>query len=395
MGILAEVIAFKQQEDKKSLLDIMAIGDSVESFINIRKDQKKQKRQSLIDDLSRRNIESQIEARKPSVLDELLERGKAFEAAAIIADQTGNTSLLDTLRAGSDDLKDLLSPEGTEDITSVDRFLPKKESQAVQPSLPRTDGLGVGLERTPSGKLTKVGEVQLGLQEKKAAAVISAEKETTSQKLKAQEKSGRDVQRAALATDTAMDEVVRFNEEQFRKFGVKPGDYFGLFDKMTPKQVNEFKAGAVGAGREASATVGMSIIPQARAVRMVEIFSKSSAEIGNTIEGNANNIASSMGNVFGRALTDNIPMETIDGKTVPIQSITPDPETGQMISEIIGFSERIDALIRVKRKFRDEVQRKYIIDVFKRNPDLLQEKTINELIEGLSPEEIEDLLGEE
>ena len=206
---------------------------------------------------------------------------------------------------------------------------------------------------------------------------------------KAAEKAERGVLRASIASNTAFDEVVRFNRVQFKKFGVRPGDFLGLFDKLTPKQLNEHKAAAVGAGREAAATVGMQIIPAARAVRMVDIFAKSSAEIGNTIEGNANNVGASMGNAFGNALAANILIPMADGTNQKIQDVTIDKQTGRSLSQL-PFAERLRAFNDITQDFRNKVASNYILNIFERDPELLQPEFRQELETSI---EMEDAQG--
>ena len=376
MSVLQAILQYKAQEEAKEQAQTAAIGQAVNNFIQMRQ-------QGLQNMLVKAKIK---ELEKPDPYEDLLKRGKAFEAASIIADQTGDTTALDLLRGQKpkETVNQYLSPiaGGTMPKTEI----PKVDDLLEQPSTPR-------FERTLSGReLTPEGETGQKLYEAKVGAGIEVDKQVLSQRAKAQEKTTRDTLRAELVSDTAFQEVAKADQQVFDKFGLKPGSYFGLFAKLVPKQIVDNKAAALGAGREAAATVGMSIIPAARAVRMVNIFAKSSAEFGNTIEGNAANVAASLGNTFARQLSDNINMDVKGGGEKPIQEITQDPLTGKYLSELYG-DERKSAMKRVKNLFIEETEKEYIMQTFYNNPDLLKEETVEEILSTMSLEEKKQLRG--
>ena len=204
-------------------------------------------------------------------------------------------------------------------------------------------------------------------------------KESASQGSKAAELAGRDVFRATSAIDTTFDAYLGFSDTQFQKFGLKPGQFLGLADKLTPSQWNEYKAGFKGASREAAALVARQLIPGVRAANITEIFAKSTAEIGNTSEGNARNVSLTMQNSFSNSLAQNIIVATEDGKSVPIQSITKDPKTGKIISSLL-YKEKTEAINRLKRQYGEELNDYYLKRTFDKNPELLEKKTRNKLI---------------
>jgi len=132
-------------------------------------------------------------------------------------------------------------------------------------------------KRTPAGKPKEIIDIDEQTRIDRASANVQVEKEVKSQEAKDRSDVRKALERSITTTGTAQDAVTRFDKENFDLYGVKPGDYFGLFAKLQPKQTNRYKAAAKGAGREAAATVGIGIIPAARAVRMVELFAESTA----------------------------------------------------------------------------------------------------------------------
>jgi len=208
-----------------------------------------------------------------------------------------------------------------------------------------------------------------------AASNVQVDKEVKSQREKAGELAQRGIQRAASASKTAIDEVVRFNIENFEKFGIKPGAGLGFIEKLLPEQLNRYKASATGAGREAAATVGTQIIPAARAVRMVEIFAKSTAEVGNTVEGNAANAAASMANVWGNALSTNFEVEMKDGTKKRLKEVVNDPQTGTPLSDF-KFPEVFDAIGRATEEFKLKTEQNYLDKVYNADKRILEPRTI-------------------
>lgn len=286
-------------------------------------------------------------------------------------------------------------PPTTQTITPSAALAPRAPGLApspIAPTLPGQQRLESVTEKriTPTGVQTGKFERVPTTQEIQKETAQKAAGAAATQGAKAAQKAEVGVLRASIASDTAFNEVVRFNRVQFDKFGVRPGDFLGLFDKFTPEQINEFKAAAVGAGREAAATVGMQIIPAARAVRMVDIFAKSSAKVGLTIEGNANNVGASMGNAFGNALAANISIPMQDGTDKKIQDVTIDKKTGLPLSQL-NFSERLRAFTDITQDFRNKTASNYILNIFERDPELLQPDFRQKLETAI---EMEDEQGE-
>jgi hypothetical protein len=285
-------------------------------------------------------------------------------------------------------------------ISNIDRAvgeIPKSTGTVIPSRQPLTGAVSGGMvipKYSGGGRAKEIVDIGAETAIKRAEAEVGVEKEVASQKGKAGELAERDFLRASAAVDTAFDQVLAFDEEQFTKYGVKPGDYLGLFAKLTPSQKNQFKAAAVGAGRESAALIARQIIPGVRAANITKIFAKSSAEIGNTQEGNAANVSASMGNAFANAISANIDVVTENGKKVRIQDVTIDPKTGKTLSQL-PYEEKSRAINDIKRKFAEDSRQDYINRVYKRNPSLLKPETVARIkaIEGagLDPNEWEVL----
>ena len=207
-----------------------------------------------------------------------------------------------------------------------------------------------------------------------------------SQKAKAQESLERDYYRVNATLDRGMDSAYKHGIRQLEITNTKPGEYLGIVDLVTPQQVNEYKAGWVGAGREGAATVGRFLIPGMRGLSATEIFSKSGAEIGNTIESNSFNVANSMGNAFSTALSNNIAViddrkdSVTYGKLVPIQTLAIDPNTGKPVQNL-GTVQKQRAINDLSARHVVEQERHYLTQALKRDSRLLQKKTRVKLAE--------------
>ena len=209
----------------------------------------------------------------------------------------------------------------------------------------------------------------------KSKASLEVAKQAEAQGAKAGELAGRDVIRASVALDTAWDTFIDFGSKQFDNLGLRPGQFLGLADKLTPSEYNEYKDAFMGAGKESAALVARQIIPGVRAANITEIFSKSTAQLGKTTEANANNTAASMGNAWGNAIAQNITVVTEDGNKAKMQDITIDEKTGKPISQL-PFGEKLEAVNRAKRKFQDDLEERQLSEVYKRDPRLLKPETI-------------------
>lgn len=303
----------------------------------------------------------------------------------------------DLIIAGIDPSKARIMNEERGIVSGGRNFLQEQYNniQQFQPQVPQTgiarpSGGLVIPRRTPSGKPTELVDIGAETAIKRAEAEVQVEKEAATQLAKAGELAERDFLRANAAVDTAFDQVLAFDDEMFRKYDIKPGDYFGLVAKMTPQQLNQFKAAAVGAGKESAALIARQIIPGVRAANITEIFAKSSAEIGNTQEGNAANVSASMGNAFANALSANIDVVMEDGTKARIQDVTIDPVTGKPLSQLT-YLEKSRAINDIKREFAEQNRKDYIMRVYNKNPNLLQAETIVDIKSELRRKRIEEL----
>jgi len=210
-------------------------------------------------------------------------------------------------------------------------------------------------------------------------AEATAYKEAASQSAKAAELAERDVFRAGAAVDTAFDQAISFGEKQMENYGLRPGQLFGLVDKATPSEWNEFKDAFTGATREGASLIARQLIPGVRAANITKLFEKSISTLGKTMESNAVNSGASMGNAFANALSQNIRVETEDGKKINIQDATIDKVTGRPISKL-GFKEKTRAINDLKREFAKELERDLMERTYKRNPSLLQPSTVAKMV---------------
>lgn len=136
--------------------------------------------------------------------------------------------------------------------------------------------------------------------------------------------------------------------------------------------------------------VARQIIPGVRSASITNIFAKSTAEIGNTQEGNAANVSASMGNAFANALSANIDVVMEDGTKARIQDVTIDPKTGKALSQL-SYIEKGRALNDVKRAFAEQSRQDYIMRVYNKNPKLLQTETVLGIESELRQKEIAEL----
>jgi len=113
MGVLADVLLMRQQEQA----DIAAIPDAINNFIQLR-------RQNELDELNRRNIESQIKSRETQSKFNIL--GNLGDTVDI-AEKTGNLELRNKAKIQIDNL--LTGKEVSPRGTSVDSFISPEENQ--------------------------------------------------------------------------------------------------------------------------------------------------------------------------------------------------------------------------------------------------------------------------
>jgi len=233
---------------------------------------------------------------------------------------------------------------------------------------------------------------QREVQKSAATADIQKDKEVASQ----QEKKGAELAATTgqLLTvgETSFDQHLKFAKEQYKNLGVKPGDLFGLIDKLTPDQANEYKSAFNSAKNEAAALVGRTLIPGVRGAMITEIFASATAKVGNTLETSANNIAETSRNAVGTALHNNIRLAMEDGTYKPILQIVKDPKTGKVIGSINDFFERNEAINRFAKKFEKETRIKYLQRVQEEAPELLKKNTAKKI--AASKKELKDVGNE-
>jgi hypothetical protein len=237
--------------------------------------------------------------------------------------------------------------------------------------------------KTPMGTttlgVTPASKAQLDIEKQKALTSIKAESGAELQASKAGELAERNFLTAQSAADTNLDAFFDFANKQQELFGTKPGAFLGILDKMTFKQKNEYKAAFEGSSRESAAIVGRQLIPGARGLSMTRIFEKSTAEIGGTAESNINNIARTMENSFGNALSSNINDIDVEGNEVKIQDAIIDSKTGKSLSKL-SIAERGRAINRLKKVFREGIIERYQNAAYASNPNMLSSKTIDEIL---------------
>lgn len=253
--------------------------------------------------------------------------------------------------------------------------------QSAQPQTPSSDDTIVTKQTVNAMGLptSTTVESKSALEEKNR---IDAQKGAMAQGAKDAELAGRDVIRASAAVDTAFDEHLSFAKRQKELFGTRAGDAFGIIDKLTPSQMNEFKDSFVGASREAASLVARQLIPGVRAASITKIFAESTAKMGATLEGSAENVSASMGNAFANAIAQNIEVVTEDGNTARIQDVTVDPNTNKPISQL-PFQEKMKAVNDIKRGMREQMADDYLTRVIKEDPTLLKPETIKKFASGL------------
>ena len=243
------------------------------------------------------------------------------------------------------------------------------------------------------GQTTRTNLETLSMQEE-IRARIQSDKEVTSEQAKHAQEMGRDYLRATGALDTTYDYVFKFNQEQHEKFGVKPGQFFGLIDKMTPEQWNQYKTAAEASSKEAASLVGRLLIPAVRGAYITEIFAGSTATVGNTIEANATNLGETASNNLVAALSSNIMVvDDATGKIVPIQTVTIDEKTGKPLSQL-NLRDKTRAMNEIKRKQGEMTRQFHLTQAYDRNPELLDSETVKELVDGAPKFKNEDAVWE-
>jgi hypothetical protein len=194
----------------------------------------------------------------------------------------------------------------------------------------------------------------MDLAQEQRKAEIQTGKEIASQEGKQAAVAERDYLRVSSTIDTNLQQFYNFASEQTEKLGVQAGDFFGIIDKLTPRQFNEAKEAFESSSKEGSATIARALIPNMRAIQGAVMFKGSTANIGSTLSGSINNTAGTQGNAFGSALSNNIVDIDEQGNRIPIQDIAIDKKTGKLLSQLPVVSDgrtRADAINDLKNEF--------------------------------------------
>jgi len=197
-------------------------------------------------------------------------------------------------------------------------------------------------------------------------------KAVSTQEAKEAAKAGRDYMRVSSTTDTNLNAQFAFADEQFKLTGTKPGDFLGLISQLTPPQINQFKEAFESSSKEASATIARALIPNMRAIQGAKMFKQSTANVGATTEASISNVVTTMGNVFGSALSQNA-----EG----ILNTATDPKTGKLLSQLPAISTkgertRTQAINDLKREFTKRLELQYYFSSYQTNPNILSRKGI-------------------
>lgn len=226
-----------------------------------------------------------------------------------------------------------------------------------------------------------LGMFPTSLDKKSAELALSTQKEVSSQESKAAALGERDYLRVSSTADTNLQQFYGFANEQLNNLGVRAGDLLGAIDKLTPRQLNSFKEAFGSSSKEASATVARALIPNMRAIQGAIMFKGSTANIGSTLAGSINNVAGTMGNAFGSALSNNIVDVDESGNKVSIQDIAIDQKTGKPLSKL-PVSEKVRAINDLKKDFVRQYKLLQYAEAFKVNPKLLTSKELKDFKEA-------------
>ena len=240
---------------------------------------------ATIDDL----IKAQIQAQKPNPL-QSIGAGLSGFAAPFLGQtwtppkvaSTGASSPTDMMAMLA--MQQFIEQQGGGDINSTD-------GDAKVTGRPNVT-LGESYLEKKYGLVSDAAAARKEFDELKLAAGkanIQKNKEIATQAGKASELTTRDYLRVGSTTDTNMQTFYKFAGDNFDKFKIKPGDYFGLAEKMLPEQWSPFKSALESSSKESSATLARALIPNMRALQGAEMFKGATAQIGGTLQGNINN----------------------------------------------------------------------------------------------------------
>ena len=375
MGLLAEMLALREQRRRESVADIEAIGTSVRNFVDIK------------------NTLSQIEAReKGSILEDL----QTVNAGLQFANETRNAGLRDQIVTAGNRVLGQQSGVGQEFLS------PQAGAPTAQPTAAPTQAAPVvddGSQTTVDDILQQdqsvLNEVdpftgkpteRAKLKKKQLDLQISGEAQEATVQLKKSREARRNLDVTDLKIDATLDSFIKFSQEQFDLLGVKPGPVSGVLSSIItdPLRLNEFYQGFRGSTIEYAAAVGRNAMPGTRASRMIDLFRQTAPNRFDTIESG----------VFNAAVSWR-------------QAIATDFSQGNQDEYIPGYS---NMSLKEQQKARNKILKPYMAEqekffrdnylkrVYKVNPELLQDDTqvevenlIREELKNMTPEELEAL----
>lgn len=251
--------------------------------------------------------------------------------------------------------------------------------QGSQPLQSRPNGMGAGLGGSvvPPTQLGvvggKMGGATIGqLAESKIPQDIFKAVET--KRAKDQLTTEQDLLNVDLKIDNSFDSFLDVVESTKDITGAGPGIIGGTFSKVLGAvKANEFVEGFEGGLIEVAAATGRIAIPGARATRLVDLFKKTGISINDNIESAVVTSADSFRNGITTDMSRN-PNQYIEGYSS------------------MNKEQRREARVGLKdqaREFEKVYKDTLFKRVYKRNPDLLQEKTRNRIKDSLGADNID------
>jgi len=393
MGILADVIALKAQERQADQDNIAQIGQSVQNFIQLR-------RQTEQDELKRRNVESQIEARKPNPLELSVQRAESITALREAGDPQSLNTVASMLGQRQGSIAGEIAGTTTSDQTPLaepigkipaDEKSPTVEfTQATEEDVTRQLDSGTIDLRTQAGQTDPVtgkatpqaeeAEFQLKLSEKESESGVAGDAAVALQQLKASDKAKQNLEGTDLKIGITLDEFILFAAEQKDLFGVDPGPLSGtlanFFGSVSKEFRNKFFNSFQGSTIEYAAAVGRNAMPGTRAARIIDLFRQTAPTEFDTIESGMRNAALSWGQAISTDFNQGTP-EVKDQYIPGYSKMDPAEKT----------KARFDIMKPYIKGQIDFFETEYLKRAYKANPDILKPKTQKE-IEKLLREDI-------
>lgn len=203
--------------------------------------------------------------------------------------------------------------------------------------------------------------VDLGKQAK--GAEIQTGKEISSQKGKREEETQYNLRNLRGRSETVMDYFLNYVDRVNQVSGgtIKPGVGTGIAGLiLDPLKVNEFAEAFAGSEPEYAAAVMRTAVPGMRALRGVTMFAKGKPSKWSTIESGVNNsTATQEMSLKGYFAANPEEVKDVNGKTVDYKDL--DKWSAEVRRIVSDFSKAYKDL--------------WFYKVYKRNPNLLEEKT--------------------